>query len=1412
MKQVGMASFQRASARHRPAFTRSVRMFAACMVLCFSHASYAGSFGGLLGSGGSGFGGLFGGSSSGSSSGGGTSAGGGGAGDSATHICQKPSTGSTQTGYGNGCDVRYRDLPLNYSGGDIEKQVMRDGGKCSGDCSSAQPRSIEGARPPIDKPLKHITTPMKSLVKEFSPFLYYNLNLKEFTPDQKQILRRLYRGTAGDSRSAYSMVGANKAAPPTKGGTDSTANQFAQCVDQIRTPTAPSSPEDWAKVVRLKLDNCANQYILNAALYPAYKENTKRYSMDNPANPAQRIGLYSHCQPLRMTAGLNEYHPTEYIRGAWKKMLQDPSHRINSRARLEPKLANGITITNPIEPPASMPDVRLSMLAQTPYEEIIDPTHPFSPRWDFEYNERDKFSPMTTRYGGDAQNGVFCAGDKDKKIYKVDVLRFRDENIEFSKKVMQRIDYNANCEANSGLQAYPCCQPKIEGPYPQQWKCTLKDCKTCFGMSEDKPACTTTYTGNPDRASVKVPYLAVHPFLRFAGAAQGMMSSLADGAALSNLPSNMNVAQASSLISSNMTMLNSFPADMSLDSITGALGGQMNLTANLQGMLNGQINMSNIGNLMGAQGNIFSSMGNLNPSQLQGLMSGQMNLMGSLSGNVNLGQFSSYLQVPTNLLSNLPQNLDFSQVTAQLSAQGSILGGMSGSLNVQGAISQLGNAQGLISSLPSDMGLNNLSADIAAQIPGFGSLNVNNLTVGDLRNIMSSQSSGLSGLDPNAMMSQVGPQITSQINSIVQLPGNLSVQQVGSFLSSTSNNFSQMPNINLSSATASLQTQFGSVSGMIGNLGGSSAGGSSGGSGLGSIGSTLGNIGGTANINTALGNLNLSTNSIQGAAQQLGSIFSGQGNMLSGMQGMSVPDIQNLAGGQINNLMNMASNMSLSGALNVGQLNAVFSTQLGQLANFDGLTQLGSIAGNLDMQMFGSVPGLGSLGGISGMGGLGGSMGGLGGSMGGLGGSMGGMGGGSMGGMGGMGGGSMGGMGGGGGSASSMELPLLLVLAAPYSRKAACRPDEPSQNSATMASQCEKLRAPLTPLNKLKMRYHNPAEPTTSELPSGVPEGLTFKEYFGENMPYMRLHDTGRSIQTSTSTNQDPMDIKGQYTAIVGVGREAVAGDTSRTDQRCKLGGWGGTTNVGGATIQVPDPVTSWTELKLYQARTARKDGVYCIGRYEKVFKPESTEEKVLSTNGGFINIKRELEGQPGKYRSTRIPWPLSWRGYMFEENEAERFPNFGGTAGKGIITGLDNARAGDVILLPVNGSASGQPAGLPRVGVVTKLSRNQDCGKDCWVTVVTADDGSAPDTCGMTDGMGQVITRYFYKPGHSQSIVQKDFERIGASTDCQDQNLQQCIFSNWGSVKLYRSRDDVRKSTTTSGSSGGTSGSASGG
>lgn len=823
---------------------------------------------------------------------------------------------------GNGSDRFYLNCDMTYK----NSEIMCDKNSVYPSCPA--------------EPMPMRDTELKSFIKDFSPYLFaYARDPEDKT---KPYTGTYYRGTPGDATQTFRMFG--------KGATG--AKQTSACVAQLKFPAEASTVDEEAKMVRLELDNCTNQYILNSALYPYQKENTTLLAMEDGGDRSKRISLSSHCQPLKtVNETKNEYFAADYIKAAWIKLLQNPTHRKNPSAANEPHLPTGITIENPIAPPDPFPDVRLSNIAAVPYEEINDPTHPFSPRWDYRYNERDHYSPKTAIYHDPIQHdgrldSVFCAGvrkadddEEDKseedQTVKVDVLEFRRPA--FDEGIMNRISYNTICKLHVPVP--------VTGPIP-----VVAAASYCFRI-----------------------IIPPSPF---------------------------------------------------------------------------------------------------NP---------------------------------------------------------------------------LGLAQ---------------------QKPCW-------------------QCFGLTG----------------KVNGETTLPP--------------------------------CTTHYG------------------------------------------------------GKDQR----------------------------------------MKLSGGYLPGGLNA-------------------------------------------------------------------------------------------------------------FSRLATCNPGGTRQAKYNIDTLCRDLRAPYTPLNKLKMRYHDPEEEDDIVLKDGVQEGFRHKEYFNNRMPYPRLWDTGRSIQRNETDQQDPLDVHGQHTAIVGVGHEATpesededSGDDDedsregkknaliKQDQRCLYGGWGGNVNMGGVNISVPDPIASWTELKLYQTRTLRDLNISCLGRYEKSFKIGSAENMVLSALGAEYTrgILTKPDGSGGytyqslaEYREAgggssdeklysqlkNEAWPLAWRGYLSAKKNEQKFPNFpGGSAST--KTGLDNAELGDIVLMPEGTSKSGDRKGLPKLAIVAEvnLPGKSDCEdrKNCYVRVIEPDNGKWPDVCGTTDTWGEMKTRYLYKSGMLPEAAKAEYTRINSTTDCADIHLSMCELDKWDELKLYRVREDKR-------------------
>lgn len=387
------------------------------------------------------------------------------------------------------CDMSYRDsvitcLPTiqkDAFGGTIYETDDKGQTRTDAQGYPIPKMDVPGTRVPCPaKPMPMLRTPLASYIWDYTPYLYAMPRDKKNAGAEYNGL--YYVGTPSDKSKTEALVG------DSAGGT---VKRIAACTNQIKMSSNPRNASEDAVLQRLKLDNCANQYILYNAIYPFTKENTKL--VNNQGGGVDPISMKTECQPLRLMKEVDndDYSPAEYLEIAWRKSLVDASYRKNKLPELpgflativnvvknfievpdvakvltdppEPHLPKGVEIVNPIPSPVftdekgnkSFPPVRLSHLAAVPYEEIIDPTHPYSPRWDFVFNEREFYSPMTKAYMQKTKNAVFCAGVKEAKAdtkdakkedleVKVDVLSFRKKK--FEDKIYRRIAYNTLCK------------------------------------------------------------------------------------------------------------------------------------------------------------------------------------------------------------------------------------------------------------------------------------------------------------------------------------------------------------------------------------------------------------------------------------------------------------------------------------------------------------------------------------------------------------------------------------------------------------------------------------------------------------------------------------------------------------------------------------------------------------------------------------------------------------------------------------------------------------------------------------------------------------------------------------------------------------------------------------------------------
>lgn len=382
---------------------------------------------------------------------------------------------------------------------------------------------------------------------------------------------------------------------------------------------------------------------------------------------------------------------------------------------------------------------------------------------------------------------------------------------------------------------------------------------------------------------------------------------------------------------------------------------------------------------------------------------------------------------------------------------------------------------------------------------------------------------------------------------------------------------------------------------------------------------------------------------------------------------------------------------------------------------------------------------------------------------------------------------------------------------------------------------CAHVTAPVVPLNILKMRpgYDEEAlrpgavdveefmdggwrgERVKDGLPNGLkgeggdvapsdenpgaPEGYTFHEHFRDHRPYMRWWDTGAESGHILQNQSDAENPGGMYDALVGVGIEK---------SNCGIGGWGDPNLLDGNT--------SWMELKMYQARSQHMTGLRCISRHEKLFKRGQSEDYALRLAGG--NYASRFTGRSAA-GTVLVEWPLGWRGYASEPEQAYRFPYYislfnnpeYSAAGGSVLMGLDQALPGDILIWDEQVS---QKKRLPHVAYVTKAENvamdaqggeSTELSKKRWhptpapfdridsITVMDYNFGKYPDSCGNTNWWGVGPERTLYK-GRIPGTMQEIAERTEVTRrDCGNPDLTACIENFWDNVKIYRPYRDVR-------------------
>jgi hypothetical protein len=333
---------------------------------------------------------------------------------------------------------------------------------------------VQGAQPRKAMPHK-VTKKFSSL--ELNEWYLINLQ-NPSTPELPDAEQRLIdaRAAAGkDSpylgplyRGAFNLFRYNtRMNQPTQGDDDATS-----CKRMVESRTAGRSAynPEWQ---RLEMDNCTNQFILQQSA----RFSNMSFEQRNSPTPTYSART---CQPFRMVAPADadqEYAADWYYSIAWQKLLGDSNFLARGgTAPTEPNYggsgsdSHNITITDPITTPNrnfGRTELKDLATAGLQLERIMDPSHPFSPRWDFEFNERLRYSPITTIYGGSPVDAVRCA-----ETVPVDIMKWRETR--YDQHIMSRIGFNIFCYfARFGkvrcwdifrcTSAEPCCATKYNG-------------------------------------------------------------------------------------------------------------------------------------------------------------------------------------------------------------------------------------------------------------------------------------------------------------------------------------------------------------------------------------------------------------------------------------------------------------------------------------------------------------------------------------------------------------------------------------------------------------------------------------------------------------------------------------------------------------------------------------------------------------------------------------------------------------------------------------------------------------------------------------------------------------------------------------------------------------------------------------
>jgi len=310
-------------------------------------------------------------------------------------------------------------------------------------------------------------------------------------------------------------------------------------------------------------------------------------------------------------------------------------------------------------------------------------------------------------------------------------------------------------------------------------------------------------------------------------------------------------------------------------------------------------------------------------------------------------------------------------------------------------------------------------------------------------------------------------------------------------------------------------------------------------------------------------------------------------------------------------------------------------------------------------------------------------------------------------------------------------------------------------------------------------------------------------------------------------------------------------GSNQKADERCKNIGWGKETECLGMKFNGPDSTkgptadraTALTEFYSYVATGIRKYNINCVMQQQKAYAPlDSLSKALMACQSAVFDretcTKKDENGKnvpctgsgKGEFTSLqRMTYPPAYRGQLCSPKQAEEdkklplekricAPYFGAKKEPKILTGLDEARPGCIVIMPTGGIGDGKGAGgadsgdklplPPSAACIFEVNNkagakgNSDCekNKNCNVIVGAADDGFFPDICLNSSYLGEVQNRTIFKPGMMpessgkavESIEQKNKTKE-VNRNCERGDLGTCELESWDNAIVYCPNDDLR-------------------